>query len=53
MKSVLLFLAAASLTGCLARHQVKVDPISVKPIHMEVDVNVRDGGKESGVAQEP
>jgi len=53
VKSALLFLAAACLTGCLARHQVKVDPISVKPIHMEVDVNVREGGNESGVAQKP
>ena len=53
MKSALLFLAVACLSGCVARHQVKVDPISVKPIHMEVDLNVRDGGKQSGDAQQP
>jgi len=53
MKSALLFLVAACLSGCIARHQVKIDPISVKPIHMEVDVNVRDDGKSGGAPPAP
>ena len=53
MKSALLFLATTCLAGCVARHQVKVAPISVKPIHMEIDVNVRDDGKNGGTPQTP
>ena len=56
MKSALLLsllLLAVGLTGCVSRHQVKVAPISVKPIHMEIDVNLREDGKDGDPAQTP
>jgi hypothetical protein len=41
---VLAACAALIVTGaCATGHRVKVDPIAVQPIHIEVDVNVRDG----------
>lgn len=35
-----LLAACTCLPGCIS-HQVSVDPIEVKPIHVTVDVNVR------------
>lgn len=32
--------ATLSLPACLAHHQVTVDPIEVKPIHLDVDVHL-------------
>jgi len=34
---LLVFMMAAACT----RHQVKVEPVEVKPIHITIDVNVR------------
>ena len=44
------FLPAAAIVvglgmAACAPHHVKVDPISVKPIHVDVDVVVHDGDK--------
>ncbi len=43
-KSLLLFLAialAGLLGACQTRHQVKLEPVEVKPIHITIDVNVK------------
>jgi hypothetical protein len=40
LDSAALLAACACLQGCIS-HQVSVDPIEVKPIHVIVDVNVR------------
>lgn len=34
--------ALASATGCVSQHKVQVEKIAVEPIHIEVDVNLRD-----------
>jgi hypothetical protein len=41
------FLAAVvclcvAATGCVAQHRVKVDPIAVQPVHIDIDVTVHD-----------
>ncbi len=42
MRNVMIGLVlAAGLTGCAAS-RVKVEPVTVQPIHVTVDVNVRD-----------
>lgn len=35
--AALIFLAAA----CQTRHEVRMEPVEVKPIHITIDVNVR------------
>lgn len=47
MRTALLLLAL-SLSSCIAQHRVEVAPIAVKPIHMEIDVNVHEDGKTGG-----
>ncbi len=43
--AILLGLGLAAFAAACAPHHVKVDPISVKPIHVDVDVVVHDGDK--------
>jgi len=38
------------LSACGAQ-QVKVDPVKVEPIHITVDVNLRDKGADVGAPQ--
>jgi hypothetical protein len=33
--------AAMSISACQTQHQVAVEPVEVKPIHITIDVNVR------------
>jgi hypothetical protein len=40
--AVLCALSFSALASCVASHRVAVDPIQVEPIHLEVDVNLRD-----------
>lgn len=34
-------LAAAFLFSACTRHEVKVEPVEIKPIHITIDVNVK------------
>lgn len=36
-------LAVVVLSGC--GHLVKVDPVTIQPIHITVDVNLKDGNR--------
>nr|NJM01110.1 YnbE family lipoprotein [Desulfobacula sp.] len=36
-----MLLALCSLFGCQSSHQVEVQPVEIKPIHITIDVNVR------------
>ena len=36
-----MLLALYSLSGCQSSHQVEVQPVEIKPIHITIDVNVR------------
>jgi len=43
-KTILILLGTASLLlgqACYTRHEVKVAPVEVKPIHITIDVNVK------------
>ncbi len=53
MRIAVLLLSACCLTGCIARHQVEVNPIAVKPIQMKIDVNVHDDGKKGAPPAAP
>jgi hypothetical protein len=39
--TTLLLAAAILLPGCNTTHNVKVEPIEVKPIHMTLDINLK------------
>ncbi len=44
-------LAALLLTGC--GHLVKVEPVTIQPIHITVDVNLKDGTTPTGETKSP
>jgi hypothetical protein len=50
--AVLTALLLSALAGCVASHRVAVDPIKVEPIHLEVDVNLRDEPEKPSTAAE-
>lgn len=44
LKKIMILLSAGlmiSMIGCATRHNVKLEPVEVKPIHITIDVNIR------------
>ena len=41
LSRLLALAAVALLCGCSTKHEVKVAPVEVKPIHITIDVNIK------------
>jgi len=42
MKYLSLTFVISVVSGCFGAHQVRVEPVTVEPIHVTIDINVHD-----------